>query len=204
MARYEWASDAVAQLTCCGSAHTRDLDAAEQATRNALARALGDLPTGAETARTWSASDLGVRLSIPPGWVLVRSDFELVLLAPAQFQRVGPAALGAGPRPNGAAVRMWTVSRPGPYSLSDALRDSQAALARYGGLVGTEQIVVDGVEGVLHVAENEEAGWCTWLTVVAADRWGYFFEIACPSEVVIDCRKSADLVLQGLRLGLER
>ncbi|MBM3957274.1 MAG: hypothetical protein FJ313_04395, partial [Gemmatimonadetes bacterium] len=122
--RHEWVSNAAAELTCCGTGRSPELDAAEQETRSALARVLADLPSGADTARTWSALDLGVTLSVPPGWVLVRSDFELVLLAPAALQRVGPEALGPSPRPNGSAVRMWSVALPGPYSLSDALRDS--------------------------------------------------------------------------------
>jgi len=133
----------------------------------------------------------------------VRSDFELVLLAPAALQRVGPDALGPSPRPNGSAVRMWSVALPGPYSLSDALRDSRAVLVRYGDLVGTGQIVVDGVEGVLHAAESRDAGWHTLLAVFAHEDRGYFFEAACPVEVAVDCRESADRILKGLRLGLE-
>ena len=205
--RHEWVTSAAARLTCCGTARTPELDAMELGTRDTLVRMPGFMPPpDTETPPepgVGSNSDLGITFRIPADWVLVRSDFEVVLLAPPALQRIGEDALGTGPRPNGSAVRMWTVQRPGQYTLADALRDSQAVLARYGDLIGTEEIVVDGVEGVLHTTENADAQWQTHLAVFALDGRGYFFEAACPSEVAARCLHEAELILQSLQLGPE-
>ncbi len=204
--RHEWVTSAAAELTCCGSARTPELEAMELETRDALAHALGDLPPadGAtpSEANTRSADDLGITFTIPAGWAVVRSDFEVVLVAPARLQRVGKDGLGTSPRPNGSAVRMWTVQRPGQYTLADALRDSQAVLARYGDLVGTEEIIINGVEGVLHKTENAEARWLTQMAAFASGGQGYFFEAACPSEAADACLRESGQILRGLKLGL--
>jgi len=201
--RHEWVTSAAAELTCCGSGRTPELEAMELETRDALARALGELPPAdgatASEANTRSADDLGITFTIPAGWVVVRSDFEVVLVAPARLQRIGGNGLGTGPRPNGSAVRMWTVQRPGQYTLADALRDSQAVLARYGDLIGTEEIIINGVEGVLHRTENAEARWLTQMAAFASGGQGYFFEAACPSEVAADCQYEAEQILRALR-----
>lgn len=203
--RHEWVTSAAAELTCCGSGRTPELEAMELETRDALAHALGDLPPAdgatASEANTRSADDLGITFTIPAGWAVVRSDFEVVLVAPAWLQRVGKDGLGTSPRPNGSAVRMWTVNRPGQYTLADALRDSQPALARYGDLVGTEEIIVDGVEGVVHTTEDAEARWLTQMAAFASGGQGYFFEAACPSEVAADCQYQAEQILRALRFG---
>ena len=75
-------------------------------------------------------------------------------------------------------------------------------LARYGHLVGTEDIVVDGVEGVLHTTENAEARWLTQMAVLASEGQGYFFEAACPSEAADGCLRGSGQILSGLKLGL--
>ena len=203
--RHEWVTSAAAGLTCCGSARTPELEAMELEMRDALARALGELPLAdgatASEANTRSADDLGITFTIPAGWAVVRSDFEVVLVAPARLQRVGKDGLGTGPRPNGSAVRMWTANRPGQYTLADALRDSQPALAHYGDLVGTEEIIVDGVEGVLHRTENAGARWLTQMAVFAPGGRGYFFEAACPLEVAADCQNEAERILMTLKFG---
>ena len=203
--RHEWVTSAAAELTCCGSGRTPELEAMELETRDALAHALGELPPAdgatASEANTRSADDLGITFTIPAGWVVVRSDFEVVLVAPARLQRIGGNGLGTGPRPNGSAVRMWTVQRPGQYALADALRDSQAVLARYGDLIGTEEIIINGVEGVLHRTENAEARWLTQMAVFALEGRGYFFEAACPLEVAADCQNEAERILRTLQFG---
>ena len=124
-----------------------------------------------------------------------------MFLAPASVQRIGDHALGTGPRTNGSAVRVWTVSQPGPYALEDAVRDAQPLLARYGDPQRTETVTVDGVEGVRHVLEDENARWRTWLALFAADHRGYFFEAGCPVEHAAACFREAELMLDGLRLG---
>jgi len=203
--RHEWVTSAAARLTCCGSARTPELEAMELETRDALAHALGELPPAdgatASEANTRSAADLGITFTFPAGWAVVRSDFEVVLVAPARLQRVGKDGLGTSPRPNGSAVRMWTVNRPGQYTLADALRDSQPVLARHGDLVGAEEIIVDGVEGVLHTAEDAEARWLTQMAVFALEGRGYFFEAACPLEVAADCQNEAERILRTLQFG---
>ena len=206
--RHQWVTSAAARLTCCGSARTPELEAMELDTRDALDRVTGAMPppdtgTPPETG-VGSNSDLGIVFPVPVDWVIARSDFEVVLLAPARYQRTGEDALGTSPRPNGSAVRMWTVNRPRPrqYALADALRDSRPALVRYGDLVGTEEIIVDGVEGVLHTTENVEARWLTQMAVFALEGRGYFFEAACPSEVADGCVRESGQILAGLKLGL--
>jgi len=203
--RYEWVSGAAEQLTCCGTGRTGDLEAAQEATRNTLEDLLLEFSSLAGTApdgaRTWISTDLGVTLSVPAGWVLVRSDFEMVLLAPARFQRIGDNGLGMGPRANGSAVRVWTVSRPGTYTLDDALRDAQPLMTRYGEPQTAETVIVGGVEGVQHTLKDEDAGWQTRLTVFALEGRGYFFEAGCPVEHASECFREAGQMLDGLRLG---
>jgi len=205
--RHDWVTAAAAQLLCCDDALTPELEVQERSTREALADALMAVPSlevpGLGESRTVMAATLGIEFSIPADWVLVRSDPEVVLLAPASLQRVGQSGLGPGPRPNGSAVRMWSVSPPGTYTLAEAVREATAVLIGFADPGLGEDVVVDGAEGVFYAASEPETRWEARVGVFAKNGTGYFFEAGCPEEHAADCFSEADRILKSMRMGPE-
>lgn len=200
--RHAWTVEAAGQLECCGTSLTPDLIEEEAVTRRAFEQVQAQLESigspDLSHDRTWQAEILGLSLSFPTGWLPVRSDFEVVVLAPPELQRMGVNAIGPSPRPNGTAVRLWTVRLPGTYGLKEAMRDSRSALDRYGTLLETNDINIAGMEGILYQALDDETGWKVELAVFAPGGKGLFFEIACPLEVADECASQAREILRSL------
>jgi hypothetical protein len=202
---YEWINSAVSALASTGDTHTPELIDSEQQAEDSLHSLIARLPSAESPSSSgdtvWEVTGLKISYRVPESWLLTRSDFETVLLAPPEYQRFDEYALGPSPRPNGSAVRIWTVQRPGSYDQEDATRDSSVLLSRYGSPEAVERIDIAGVEGKLHLVENAATGWRITLAVFAALGRGIFLEAVCPLEMP-DCTREAEEVLYSLRVEL--
>jgi len=134
-----------------------------------------------------SNTDLGIELSIPPGWQLTGVTGKLSLLAPPRMQGGGLQDVGTQFGANGSSFAFSHLRNPSGFDERDALDRVERLLQPFGELISETRGKVASLDG--HVLDyfDQEQGQSTKVWVVSGNGFSNIFRISCPADLIDLC-----------------
>ncbi len=208
--RREWAAGVASLIRESGRSSEPALDAARSVVDDnvavfrdeikSLANAHGALERPDPLGATISSERVRVAFTAPAGWLLVRSDSQIVLAAPLDLQVPGIRGLGPGREGFGTSIRVRRVRDVPGWTLADANERIAPLLETFGAPIGVAKIEIDGNAATLHRFTEAATDWETGFAVSVAGDYSFFIETGCPSELAAECRSLLAEVLESMSL----
>lgn len=148
----------------------------------------------------FSSRDLGLELSIPPGWQVTDVIGNLSLLAPPRMQGGGVQDVGSHFGANGSEFKYSKLRNPSDFDERDALERIGRLLQPFGEFVSEAPDRIASQSA--HVLEylDRENELTTYVWVVTRDGFSHIFRVSCPADVIDGCVEDILPMLESTKL----
>lgn len=203
-ARHSWTIVATDELLCCGNGHTAVLDVGYISTSFAINRAISRLaeyfaaqslsqPEG--VLRVVTNDRLGFSMEIPLYAVVVRNEIDSLVALDSAQEILDPASFGPVGWNLGSSVRVRRIRNGSDLSVSQAVVEYEAILARFGPFTKTSILDIPDLDELQFTYSLDGESWSGLTIIFVLDGHTYFVEMMCDD--------SEQDVCEGLRSSIE-